>query len=147
MFGDMGFQKVPLAPFKDLSVGRRGRSSQKAVSQTQARWWQFASGWWGYGKRLGLGHILKVKSTGFADRLDVGYERKRGVRVDPWCLQGWHCCILGWRRHWEVLYPSFRLLLCLGSRVGARLPCSGEFGRAGAWPSDGAVGRALVDSS
>lgn len=83
-FGDLGFRKDPLAPFKDLSVGRGGRGSQKAIAKTQGRWWQFASRWWGYGKRLGLGHISKVKSTRFADRLDVGYEKKRGwVRVDP----------------------------------------------------------------
>lgn len=35
------------------------------------------------GGEKGLGHILKVKPTGFADTLNVGYEWKRGVKVGP----------------------------------------------------------------
>lgn len=60
-----------------------------------------------------MGHILKVKPTGFADTSDVEYEWKRGVKVDPkvfdlvtgrmdgtavcWARKGTGRCSRGWQ--------------------------------------------------
>lgn len=94
-----------------------------------------------------MGHILKVKPTGFADTSDVEYEWKRGVKVDPkmfdlvtgrmngtavcWARKGTGRCARDGRAQ-----PKLRAS-DLGPGVAVRLLCSGRIGREGVWPSGG----------
>lgn len=112
------------------------------------------------GRDVRRGWILKVKPTGFADTSDVGYEWKRGVKVDPkmfdlvtgrmdgtavcWDREGTGRCSRGWQGSAKAVGFLSRAS-DLGPRVAVRLLCSGRIGREGVWPSGRAVRRTSVD--